>query len=522
MGQGRVEVEVTPRADRAPLHEQESEFKRAAARESTPERALRKMIAKVRTLHAKAARGEHARIVAKAAGVSVTSQAQDSHIPEAAYSPSLHTLNDPEALQHVIAAYDFLASLRLHYCWNCDEQWPVFDVQWPQTGVSWVGAKAGRSEVIERAGFLASYKDDSLCSRCDSSSVYSNMYCKANLQHLGPRHPALSALTWYESLLIARVHPVMSVITLTATGLLCYAGHVCNYYVKVMEWIESLPAVLRDKKWFLIKRRRSIRATAADARQKKPTTANRYRLEAAIKEALQFLPSVYANSSVVSAEMNRFPYDAEQEMFEQEEAMDLNGDVHVSQEVFATWFDSGLASAAMRPCAAIIHRYALDQQGLDFRGSVSAGTAWEMCCRLLSTPPEQHKLGTRDIAQLLVYWLEESHVPSQMGNAVYEGMLAELQSRAKRIETAEDEQLMKCRWVRQAIHAELDALREECAAIGDGLPLDFEVECVHVYISFPKDISTDSISSHRVSRFRTIRQLVHKDRFLSIGTYTCI
>ena len=122
------------------------------------------------------------------------------------------------------------------------------------------------------------------------------MYCKENLQHLGPRHPALSALTWYESLLIARVHPVMSVITLTATGLLCYAGHICNYYVKVMEWIRGLPAVLRDKKWFLIKRRRSIRAGAAETRQKKPTTANRCRLEAAIQEALLPMPRVYQDS----------------------------------------------------------------------------------------------------------------------------------------------------------------------------------------------------------------------------------
>ena len=39
-----------------------------------------------------------------------------------------------------------------------------------------------------------------------------------------------------------------------------------------------------DKKWFLIKRRRSIHASASDTRQKKPTTANRQRLEAAIAE----------------------------------------------------------------------------------------------------------------------------------------------------------------------------------------------------------------------------------------------
>ena len=69
-----------------------------------------------------------------------------------------------------------------------------------------------------------------------------------NLQHLGERHEPLSNLTWFEGLLIARVHPVISVVTLTATWLLCYAGHVCNYYVKVLEWFRELPAALRDRK----------------------------------------------------------------------------------------------------------------------------------------------------------------------------------------------------------------------------------------------------------------------------------
>ena len=77
-----------------------------------------------------------------------------------------------------------------------------------------------------------------------------------------PRYIALSQLTWYESLLIARVHPMMSVVTLMATGLLCYAGHVCNYYVKVLEWYRGLPAVLRDSQSFLIKRRKSLREAA--------------------------------------------------------------------------------------------------------------------------------------------------------------------------------------------------------------------------------------------------------------------
>ena len=389
-----------------------------------------------------------------------------------------------KALEHVIIAFQYLSSLKLHYCENCDEEWPVFAEPWPQTGVQWTGHKAGRCETIERTGFQASWKDPKLCSRCSRpNSAYSKMYSKENLQHLGERHPALSALTWYESLLIARVHPVVSVITMTATGLLCYAGHVCNYYVKVMEWMEGLPAVLRDKKWFLIKRRKSIRAGTTDTRQKKPTTANRYRLEAAIKEVLHFMPQVYEHSTVLQEELNKFPAVGKQEMLEQEETVDLSSEVHLSKEVFTVWFDSGATIGTQKSCAAIVHRYATDQQGVDMKGSVSADTAWELCSRLLSLQPQQNKISTREIAALLVFWLEELHVPQQMGATVYDGMLAELKTRNKHIETNEDEQDMKCRWIRQAIHLELDSVREEWATASESMPVDFEVGVArnHIY-----------------------------------------
>ena len=114
------------------------------------------------------------------------------------------------------------------------------------------------------------------------------MFSAETRQHPGPLHEAPSNLTWYESLLIARVRRVISVVTLTATGMLCYAGHVCNYYVKVLEWFRGLPAVLRDKKWFLVKRRRSIPATALHTRLQMPTTANPERLHAATAEAARF------------------------------------------------------------------------------------------------------------------------------------------------------------------------------------------------------------------------------------------
>ena len=106
----------------------------------------------------------------------------------------------------------------------------------------------------------------------------------------------------------------MSVVTLTATGLLCYSGHVCNYYVKVMEWFKELPAILRDKKWFLIKRRRSIHATSVDRRQKKPTTANRLRLEAGIAMAMECMKNVYHDSFIAPEHLAQFPWGEEQEM----------------------------------------------------------------------------------------------------------------------------------------------------------------------------------------------------------------
>ena len=138
-----------------------------------------------------------------------------------------------------------------------------------------------------------------------------------NMQHLGPRHEALSDLTWYESPLIARVHPVMPVITLTATGLLCNAGHVCNYYVKVLDLFRGLLPVLRDKKWFLIKRRRSINACAGGRMQTNPTTANRRRLVAGIAEAKRRLPLAYMNSADSPMELAKFPLGEEMEMQEQ-------------------------------------------------------------------------------------------------------------------------------------------------------------------------------------------------------------
>ena len=98
---------------------------------------------------------------------------------------------------------------------------------------------------------------------------------------------------------------------------------------KVMEWHRELPAVLRDKKWFLIKRRKSIRSSGADTRRKKPTTANRQRLSAAIQEAMLRMQNVYQDSVLNPEALAKFPEDGEQGMLEKDEHVDLQGDVRM-------------------------------------------------------------------------------------------------------------------------------------------------------------------------------------------------
>jgi len=266
------------------------------------------------------------------------------------------------------------------------------------------------------------------------------------------------------------------VITLTATGLLCYAGHVCNYYVKTLEWLRGLPAVLSDKRWFLIKRRRSIKNCAVELRQKKPTTANRHRLEAGIQEALKRLPNVFKDSYPLPAELAKFPTVGEREILEQHDDIQLHGGVSLTRDAFSHWMDSGARSAEEFPCAVVVMRYAIDQQGVDLRGGVASDTAWELCCRLLSAAADCGVLGSAEVAQLLVYWLDEGHVPRQMQKAVYDGMEADLLARGETVQTEADEQSMKVRWVKQLTHGKLDAVRQKCAAGGEDLPVEFDVE----------------------------------------------
>ena len=459
---------MTPRKHCPILEDGATAWAQKRARETTPDRALRKMQEKIKRSLDKADRGEHERIVAVCEqGEAANAGATSSATPAAATShcPAQAQLDNPAVLSHLRSAFEFLGTCKLHYCENCDEEWPVFDEEkWPDGGVSCAGRKAGTCETVARAGWRASSTIPGLCSRCSSATIYRKMYSKENLQHLGERHEALSQLTWYESLLIARVHPVVSVITMTASGMLCYAGHVINYFVKVNEWISDLPARLRDKRWFLVKRRKSIRASgAAYTTHKKPTTANRQRLMAAIAAVQRYMPKVYEQSVVVDAELEKFPVDGEREMLEQDDApADLKNELRLGPERFSDWLQRGRTAPDVYPCSHALWHKAVNDLSMDMRRGVTGDVVWEFCCRTLARPEDSKELGTTELAQLLLYWWQLKELPSQFGEKVLNtDMLSDLQSRGKTVETEADATSMQSRWLRLEIQKELEKTLED-------------------------------------------------------------
>ena len=254
-------VDVTPRRHRvAPPESVGAKKREEYMREATPERALRKMTEQSCQVGKRHLAGQVPSIMAKR---TVQPDIKTCMDPVQKIERSL---NDEAHLRYATDALEFLDSLSLFHCYNCDEEWPVFERPWPAGGKQYAGVRAGKSEVLEKHGFAQG--SETYCIRCTNRVTYQQMFSQANWQHLGPRHTALSSLTWYESQLIARVHAVMSVLTLTATGMLCFAGHVCNYYQKVMEWVQSLPAILGDKQFFVVKRRKSLRQPVVSHKQK--------------------------------------------------------------------------------------------------------------------------------------------------------------------------------------------------------------------------------------------------------------
>jgi hypothetical protein len=99
----------------------------------------------------------------------------------------------------------------------------------------------------------------------------------------------------------------------------------------------------------------------------------------------------------------QYPEHGEQEMMEplQPDA-DLEGEVAAAMDLFIAWLRLGPRSEACLCASAILH-YARDQQYGDLRSAVGPDTAWELCCRTLSLPDDAISIGSRTLANLLIY-----------------------------------------------------------------------------------------------------------------------
>ena len=68
--------------------------------------------------------------------------------------------------------------------------------------------------------------------------------------------PAVAALTDYEEMVLALVHPLVQVYSIPRTGQLAYVGHICNFRQKVMKFLSSLPVMPRDMPFVQVRPRK--------------------------------------------------------------------------------------------------------------------------------------------------------------------------------------------------------------------------------------------------------------------------
>ena len=106
---------------------------------------------------------------------------------------------------------------------------------------------------------------------------------KENDMDIGPSFPELSALTEIESMLAARVHPLVQVWTVR-TGQAAYVGHVVNLEQRVAKFFDNLPISPREVPILLI--RRPTREEWSKKVRRTPLVVNRPRLEAAFRRLL--------------------------------------------------------------------------------------------------------------------------------------------------------------------------------------------------------------------------------------------
>ena len=135
--------------------------------------------------------------------------------------------------------------------------------------------------------------------------------------------------------------------------------------------------VLREKQWFLTKRCQRLCQSSGESVQKKPTAANRLRLEQAIRDAIEHLPRVYRDSTALPEELSKPPVVGEREMAEQAESLNVTGSMHTPEAAFVMLMACGVSEGGdlgtAAPLLAGQHEVRGGPAGRGTRGATTGG-----------------------------------------------------------------------------------------------------------------------------------------------------
>ena len=105
--------------------------------------------------------------------------------------------------------------------------------------------------------------------------------------------------------------------------------------------------------------------------------------------------------------------------------------------------------------------HASNMQRDEVRGAVSGDTAFDFCYRImyLKNLPntDSPSMGSQDIANFILWLIEEDRLPRELVLHIQEGAEEELTTRNKTLQTEKDHEEMWVRWIKQRIHGELDS-----------------------------------------------------------------
>ena len=211
------------------------------------------------------------------------------------------------------------------------------------------------------------------------------------------------------------------------------------------------------------------------------------------------MPRVYKHSyiDVAALEQQTSADAAVEKEPEEKDAPDLSSDVLLGTEAFCDWIlaascelSAGTDAVCACPCGAFIWATARDVQVEDVRGSLSPDVVWEYCCRSWGDGVRTEVFRTSHLAQLILFWIqgelqteEEPDLQSlemdhddPLARAMFAGVYADASDRGQDMMTEKDKQTAKVRWLRLAIHGELERLQQVRCETRQGFDVEWEIE----------------------------------------------